>query len=65
MQTEEKAKKKLVGRPALPKGEAKRILAAFKLSKIEDKQIRSASKRAGKDKSSWMRETLLKAACAV
>ena len=40
----------------------KGIFAAFKLSKTEDKVIRKASRRAGMDRSAWMRTTLLTAA---
>ena len=50
------------GRPPLPRGEVKGIFAAFKLSKDEDKTIRRASRKAGMDRSAWMRTTLLTAA---
>lgn len=50
------------GRPPLPRGEVKGVFAAFKLSKDEDKTIRRASRKAGMDRSAWMRTTLLSAA---
>lgn len=52
------------GRPPLPEGKAKKILAGFKLSETENTAIERASKRAKMDKSSWMRTVLLEAAQA-
>lgn len=51
--------KKKIGRPKLPKGEAKgrTVLVRFKLDDI--KRIESAAKASNKTLSEWIRETLL------
>jgi predicted HicB family RNase H-like nuclease len=53
--------KKKLGRPKLPKGEAKKLFS-FRLSKPERHQIEHAAKKAGVKVTKWARETLLQAA---
>lgn len=47
------------GRPAMPDGEARTRLTAFKISKREEEAIRRASKSENMDKSEWMRRAVL------
>jgi len=54
--------KKRIGRPRLPKGTAKQERLIVRLLKAEDKEIAAAAKRAGKSKSKWVREILLREA---
>lgn len=56
-------KKKKIGRPKLPKDEAKKIFS-LRLSKHERKQIKHAAEKSGRPVSKWAREALLKAANA-
>jgi predicted HicB family RNase H-like nuclease len=53
-------KTKKIGRPKLPKGEAKSVFS-LRLSEPDQKQIESAAKRKGKPVTQWARETLLAA----
>jgi hypothetical protein len=52
-------KKKRIGRPPLPKGQAKGGRLFCRLSEAEAGEIEAAAKRAEKSKSEWIRETLL------
>jgi len=54
--------KKKPGRPFLPKGKAKGVLYAVRVSGGDAKIIDSAIKRSGKEKPDWMRNALLSAA---
>lgn len=54
-------KKKKLGRPKLPKGEAKKIFS-LRLSKPERDKIKDAAKRAKEPLTKWARKALLKAA---
>ncbi len=51
-------KKKKVGRPTLPKGEAKTIVLQSRVQETEKKAYQNAAKAEGKDLSTWVRETL-------
>jgi predicted HicB family RNase H-like nuclease len=51
-------RKKRVGRPTLPKGEAKTIVLQSRVQESEKKAYQSAAKSEGKDLSTWIRETL-------
>jgi hypothetical protein len=51
-----------VGRPKLPKGEAKDMLLRARVSKGEFATVEGAAQRAGKELSDWIRETLIGAA---
>lgn len=51
-----------MGRPVLPKGEAKTLLVAARFTASEGKRIDAAIKRAKQDKPEWVRNTLLSAA---
>ena len=48
-----------MGRPTLPKGEAKGILIGARFSPDESKQVHDAVERSGKTKSEWVRNSLL------
>jgi hypothetical protein len=48
-----------VGRPALPKGEAKGIVIALRVTEAEMATLTEAAERAGKPISRWARELLL------
>jgi hypothetical protein len=50
-----------MGRPNLPKGEAKDILICARFSPDEAKQVHDAVKQSGKKKSEWVRNILLSA----
>ena len=51
-------RKKRVGRPTLPKGEAKTIVLQSRVQETEKKAYQHAAKSEGKDLSTWVRETL-------
>jgi len=51
-------KRKKVGRPTLPKGEAKTIVLQSRVQESEKKAYQNAAKSEGKDLSTWVRETL-------
>jgi len=51
-----------MGRPVLPKGEAKGVLIGARFSPDEAKQVAGAVKRSGGNRSAWVRTTLLSAA---
>jgi hypothetical protein len=54
--------KKKIGRPPLPKGSSRGDRLYCRLLKSEVKEIELAAKKAGKNKSEWIREVLLNAA---
>jgi hypothetical protein len=54
--------KKKMGRPKLPKGEAKKELFAVKLSKLEAEKVYAAIDRSGVPYPDWLRGALLTAA---
>jgi len=47
-----------VGRPPLPKGEAKAIVLQSRVQPAEKAAYQRAAKSAGKDLSTWIRQTL-------
>jgi len=51
-----------MGRPKLPKGEAKGELIAARFSALEAKQIHAAIARSGRTKPEWVRNSLLSSA---
>jgi predicted HicB family RNase H-like nuclease len=51
-------KRKKVGRPTLPKGEAKTIVLQSRVQDNEKKAYQHAAKSQGKDLSTWVRDTL-------
>ena len=51
-----------IGRPRLPKGEAKGVLIGARFSPPEAKIVTEAVKRAKKVKSDWVRTVLISAA---
>lgn len=51
-------RKPKVGRPKMPKGEAKDIVLQSRVQEIEKKAYQRAAREAGKDLSTWIRETL-------
>lgn len=53
--------KKKIGRPKLPKGEAREVFA-LRLSPLEKKDIEAAAKKAKQPATQWAREVLLAAA---
>jgi len=53
-------KKAKVGRPKMPKGEAKAIVLQSRVQDGERDAYRKAAKAAGLDLSTWVRETLNK-----
>jgi hypothetical protein len=53
---------KKMGRPRLPKCEAKGVLIGARFSPPEARQVIEAVRRAGKVKSDWVRLSLLRAA---
>ena len=57
-----KKSKPKMGRPKLPKGEAKGVLIGARFSADEAKTVDQAAKRVGKVRSEWVRSTLLDAA---
>jgi predicted HicB family RNase H-like nuclease len=54
-------KKVKVGRPPLPKGEAKAIVLQSRVQAAEREKYQKAAKAAGLDLSTWVRETLNRA----
>ena len=54
--------KKRLGRPRAKKGQAKGTFFAARFNTAETELLNGAIKRAGKSKSGWIREVLLKAA---
>ena len=54
--------KNKMGRPPLPKGEAKGVLIGARFAPDEAKQVEQAVKRAKAVKSDWIRSALLSAA---
>lgn len=53
-----------MGRPKLPRGEAKGVLFAVRVAKGEAERIQTAIKRSGLSKPDWARNALLSAAAA-
>ena len=51
-------RKPKVGRPKLPKGEAKAIVLQSRVQKTEKDAYQKAAASEGKDLSTWVRETL-------
>ena len=51
-------RKQKVGRPKLPKGEAKQIVLQSRVQEAEKKAYQRAAQAKGKDLSTWVRETL-------
>jgi predicted HicB family RNase H-like nuclease len=51
-------KKVKVGRPPMPKGEAKAIVLQSRVQPSEKTAYQKAAKSEGKDLSTWVRETL-------
>ena len=54
-------KPKKVGRPKLPKGEAKGKILAMRFSAEELKRVEAAAKASNQNVSQWMRSTLFSA----
>jgi len=50
-----------MGRPILPKGQAKGVLIGARFSLDESKRVHDAVKKSGKNKSEWVRDKLLSA----
>ncbi len=57
-----KIMKKKMGRPQIVVGENKSVLIGARFSPDEAKRVRGAVKKSGKNKSEWVRTTLLSAA---
>lgn len=55
-------KKSKLGRPKLPRGEAKREMFAVKLSKPDAGKVYEAIERSGLPQADWLRAALLRAA---
>ena len=51
-------RKAKVGRPNLPKGEAKQIVLQSRVQEAEKKAYQRAAQAEGKDLSTWVRQTL-------
>jgi hypothetical protein len=51
-----------MGRPKLPKGDAKSEMIRARVTPMELKTVLNAAKKAGADLSEWARQVLLKAA---
>ena len=51
-------KKAKVGRPRMPKGEAKAIVLQSRVQPTEKQNYQKAAKAAGVDLSTWIRQTL-------
>jgi predicted HicB family RNase H-like nuclease len=51
-------KRKKVGRPPMPKGEAKGVVLQSRVQPSEKAAYQKAARSEGKDLSSWIRETL-------
>jgi hypothetical protein len=54
-------KPKRMGRPALPKGEVKNVIKAFKCTREELNEYKKAAQMKGLDFSKWARQILNKA----
>jgi hypothetical protein len=54
--------KKKMGRPKLPKGEAKGVQFGIRLSKPDGELVKEAIKRSGLSQPDWLRNALLSAA---
>jgi len=54
-------KQNKLGRPKLPKGEAKSEMIRARVTKAEYEAIESTARASGKDISEWARQTLLQA----
>jgi hypothetical protein len=57
-------KRKKVGRPKLPKSEARSIMLSTRVNAVEHKVIEDAIKAADEDKTVWLRNALLRVAQA-
>ena len=55
-------KRKKIGRPKLPRSEARSIMLSTRVNAVEHKIIREAIKAADEDKTVWLRNALLKMA---
>jgi hypothetical protein len=51
--------KKKLGRPKLPKSEARTIMLSTRVNADESKAIAKAISKSGKDKTVWMRDAIL------
>ena len=51
-------KKRPVGRPSFPRGQAKNEMLKMRVQEIEKKRYLKAAEAQGKDLSTWVRETL-------
>ena len=54
--------KKKLGRPKLPKSEARTIMLSTRVNADENKAVQNAISKSGKKKTVWMREAMLAAA---
>lgn len=54
--------KKKLGRPKLPKSEARSIMLSTRVNADENKLIQAAIKQSGVDKTVWLRDSLIAAA---
>jgi hypothetical protein len=57
-----KLKKKKIGRPPLPRSEARAKYLSLRLRPDEQREVDDAIERSGKSKSDWLRDALLAAA---
>jgi hypothetical protein len=57
-------KTKKIGRPKLPKTEARSIMLSTRVNANENKVIQGAIRAAGEDKTVWLRNALLQVASA-
>ena len=55
-------KKRKVGRPALPRGQAKAVMARIRLQENERAAFEKAAQKAGLSLSEWMRQAAWQAA---
>ena len=56
--------KKKMGRPKLPKNQARSVLLVTRVSPVEERQIKSAIKDSGEEQTAWLRNALLRMAGA-
>jgi hypothetical protein len=54
--------KKKLGRPKLPKSEARTIMLSTRVNADENRAIAKAVLKSGKDKTVWLRDVILKSA---
>jgi hypothetical protein len=54
--------KKKLGRPKLPKSEARSIMLSTRVNTVENKAIERATSKSGEDKTIWLRNAIIKAA---